>query len=681
MQRENLCDKRLEAAQRNKTREWNLNELETVLKQLKNNKSKDPLDSPNELFKPANIGSDLKMAVLCLMNQIKAQQKIPSSLKLCNITSIFKNKGSKKDFENYRGVFRVVTLRSILDKLIYNDEYPGIDENLSDTNVGARKNRNIRDNIFVINAITNEAVKKKLKGIDMQIFDVYKCFDKLWAKECINDLYECGFTNDKLPLLVKENVDAQVAIKIAGGLTRRTSVTNVVMQGTVWGSLMGTTTMDKLGKLAYETPNNLYHYKGVPIPPLGMVDDIIAVSNVENTTKTNVMINTFIESKKLKLSESKCFRLHIGKEHENCPSLKVHEHNMKESEREKYLGDIVDSNGKVQATIESRTKKGQGIITEIMSIINEIPFGEHQTEVALKLREAMFINGMLFNSESWHGVTKANVAALEVVDQSLLRAILNAHRGTTKEFLYLETGAVPISWILPQRRINFLKHILTRNKKELLRKVFEAQRENPTQGDFIKLVESDLEKFGLKYEDVASEEMSKQKLKKMLREKGQYGAFVELYKNLQTSSKVRNIKYNKLELQDYLKSKLTKEEQNMITAIRSKCVREIKTNFGNMYKGCQHCPMKCDEEAPNQDTQEHILTCEALGGSTADINFMHAGSVDQRLLGKEFLRLMLKRAQLLEGVPTSRECCRLPGALLDQRTAQQGGAAATQSFV
>ena len=87
------------------------------------------------------------------MNQIKQQQKIPSSLKYCNITSIYKNKGSKKDFENYRGIFRVVTLRNILDKLIYNDEYPTIDANLTDSNVGARQKRNIRDNIFVINAI------------------------------------------------------------------------------------------------------------------------------------------------------------------------------------------------------------------------------------------------------------------------------------------------------------------------------------------------------------------------------------------------------------------------------------------------------------------------------------------------------------------------------------------------
>ena len=65
----------------------------------------------------------------------------------------------------------------------------------------------------MINAVLNEAVKRKLKGIDMQVFDVYKCFDKLWAKECLNDLYENGFDNDKLPLLYEENVNAQIAIK------------------------------------------------------------------------------------------------------------------------------------------------------------------------------------------------------------------------------------------------------------------------------------------------------------------------------------------------------------------------------------------------------------------------------------------------------------------------------------
>ena len=75
------------------------------------------------------------------------------------------------------------------------------------------------------------------------------------------------------------------------------------MQGTVWGSLMCTTSMDKLGKIAYSMQDSLYKYKGVPVPPLGMVDDIINVSTVENTARMNKCINTFIESKKLRFRQ------------------------------------------------------------------------------------------------------------------------------------------------------------------------------------------------------------------------------------------------------------------------------------------------------------------------------------------------------------------------------------------
>ena len=80
---------------------------------------------------------------------------------------------------------------------------------------------------------------------------------------------------------------------------------------------------------------------------------------------------------------------------------------MKEADSVRYLGDVIHTNGTIQATIENRKKKGEGIIAEILSIINEIPLGKHKTEVAIKLREAMLLNGILFNSEAWHGVTLA----------------------------------------------------------------------------------------------------------------------------------------------------------------------------------------------------------------------------------------------------------------------------------
>ena len=107
----------------------------------------------------------------------------------------------------------------------------------------------------------------------------------------------------------------------------------------------------------------------------------------------------------------------------------------------------------------------------------------------MKLREAMLLNGILYNSEAWHGLTEAHVKTLQSIDEDLLRRVLKAHGKTPLEFLYLEKGAVPIKWILAQRRINFLKCILSKDSTELVRIVFEAQKQDPTPGDFIKLVE------------------------------------------------------------------------------------------------------------------------------------------------------------------------------------------------
>ena len=204
-EKEQLCYKRLEIAKNNKTEPWTIDDLETVLNHLKKNKSRDPLGYTNEIFRPEVAGKDLKKAILNLMNKIKETQTFPEALEVCNISSIWKRKHSRNDFDNYRGIFRTNIFRSILDRLIYNDEYATVEASLTDSNVGARKGRNIRDNIFVINAITNSVSKEKSDSIDIQLYDVEKCFDALWLQECINDIYDAGLDNDKLPILFKEN--------------------------------------------------------------------------------------------------------------------------------------------------------------------------------------------------------------------------------------------------------------------------------------------------------------------------------------------------------------------------------------------------------------------------------------------------------------------------------------------
>ena len=336
-------------------------------------------------------------------------------------------------------------------------------------------------------------------------------------------------------------------------------------------------------------PDILYKYNGVPIPPLGMVDAILTVTNVENSLEINKLVNTFMESKKLRLSHKKCVQMHVGRGHENCPALNVHEIKMNVTDNEKYLGDMMIKKGTIQSNIEKRKSKGDGIVAEILSIINEIPLGKHWIEVALQLREAMLINGVLFNSEAWHGVTLAHIVKLESIDEALLRGILKAHLKTPKEFLYLKTGAVPLRWIISQRRINYMNHILQRNDNELVKKVLLAQKNNPVQGDFVKLVQNDLKELGLTYEQVSSSKMTKIALKSHARNV----AFNKLKEIQSKHTKVKHINYSIFQTQPYLQSEImSQSEAEILTAVRSHCLRGIKDNFPKIFDRYLNCPLK-----------------------------------------------------------------------------------------
>ena len=91
-----------------------------------------------------------------MLNLVKNKEIYPDIFKPLNITSLYKRKGEKSDFDNDRGIFNVVKIRSILDKLVYNDKSSIIDSNMSSSNIGGRKNRNIRDHLFVVNAVLHE---------------------------------------------------------------------------------------------------------------------------------------------------------------------------------------------------------------------------------------------------------------------------------------------------------------------------------------------------------------------------------------------------------------------------------------------------------------------------------------------------------------------------------------------
>ena len=255
-----LWNLRLEELKARTTKMWTVENLDKVLKGLKNNKTRDPLGLINEIFKTGVLGDDLKLAILELLNSIKLEQKLPKFMQLANITTIYKKKCSRQDMNNDRGIFVVCVLRMILDSLIYQEKYPLLDTGMSNSNIGARKNRNIRDHLFIVYGIINSVLNGEDDPVDIQIYDVEKCFDALWLEDFMLDLYETlppEARDDELSLLYKINQDNYVAVNTVVGQTERVNMKNIVMQGGKWGPLKCSNTMDIIGKKCVAPADNI----------------------------------------------------------------------------------------------------------------------------------------------------------------------------------------------------------------------------------------------------------------------------------------------------------------------------------------------------------------------------------------------------------------------------------------
>ena len=461
---------------------WSMADLESVLSSLKKNKCRDPTGLINELFSTESAGKDLMKSMLMLFNSIKVNNTIPTFMKIADISAIYKGKGSKNDLHSERGIFIVSIYCSIIMKLLYREKYNTIDQNMSHSQIGARKNMNIRNHSWVLNAVIHDALKNKLcSPIDVQILDIKQCFDSLWSEECLNDLFQYGIQDSTLNLLYNACQDSHVAVRTPVGVTERKNVDKTVMQGDVWGPIFCATTIDSFGKECINDNKYLYKYKGKDIPPLSMIDDLACITTCgPDTVQSNSFINYKISSKKLQCGIERCKKMHIGRTQNEvtCPELYVDgwkEHYVNnvetnvvkvkdtyegsapinQTENEKYLGDILSSDGKNYKNVLSRKNKCTALSNEIFAMIAEMLLA-----LSILLRNTMLVSSLLINSETWYSLSKSDIKRLESVDERFMRKLLNCPSKTPINLMYLEMGCLPLRFIIQSRRLNFLKYIL-----------------------------------------------------------------------------------------------------------------------------------------------------------------------------------------------------------------------------
>ena len=278
------------------------------------------------------------------------------------------------------------------------------------------------------------------------------------------------------------------------------------------------------------------------------------------------------------------------------------------------FSNCISSDKKIDENIKMRHDKGLGIVNQIISILKEVSFGNFHFEIGLLLRITMLVNGILFNTEAMFNIQQKHIDQLEECDKIFMRKLFDSGHGTPIESFYIESSAWPLRYIIMGRKFMFYWALLRKNEDELVKAVFNAQREFPSRkkDDWVSEVQGDLKSCNISYSDEEIKTMSKNKFKMIVREAIDLKVMSYLIELQGKHSKSKSLVYSSV-MQPYLRSnKLSTEIEKFLFKLRTRMFR-IKLNFSSLYKNSSLCSL-C-KDAYTTKNEQHLLVCPILSNN------------------------------------------------------------------
>ena len=191
----------------------------------------------------------------------------------------------------------------------------------------------------------------------------------------------------------------------------------------------------------------------------------------------------------------------------------------------------------------------------------------------------------------------------------------------------------------------------------MLYKLFKAQEENPLQGDFVNLVKDDFKLIDVPYDENRIKSMSKKQFKIFVKKKIREAAFKYLMFAKEDKSKIKDLKYRKLESQKYLSSKLfSNYEVELLSKLRSRNL-DLKSNFKTKFTFNNVTDLKCSLNGCDEvEDQPHIMKCKQILDNldqtyeVSDICYedIFSKSKKQNRVTKLYVALLDVRSKLLQ---------------------------------
>ena len=257
-----------------------------------------------------------------------------------------------------------------------------------------------------------------------------------------------GVKDSDLHLIYNANKEIYMSVKTSGGLTDRDKITNSVLQGDTWSPILASVQVDSIGKAVEEANIGYFYQNQLPISMLGLVDDVVGVTEAGfKAQQLNAILNVKTSEKGLQYGISKCKSMIIGNS-DNCidsdllidsweqnyvENVDTGENTMVEkfvgevpigrATEYKYLGFIISAKGDNMANISAMKRKSIGIIRTLLYKLDEMNLQQYYFECSMIYFNVMLRGSILYASETYYNLTEKHLRIIERIEEEFLRKI------------------------------------------------------------------------------------------------------------------------------------------------------------------------------------------------------------------------------------------------------------------
>ena len=268
----------LEIASRMDPLYTNEEDLEESIKDLKVRKCADGTGWKNEFIKFG--GEGMKESLLTLFREMERERYTPSEWNDMIIKSLHK-KGDVLEMDYKRGIFLTNVISKLYEKVVKRRDKEKVDARTSKNQVGGKTKRCPGDHMLVLVDVLQR--NKRLNRKTYLVFgDAVKCFDKLWLRDCLLELYKAGVPPQDIEMLYSMNKEASVTVRTPVGESKPFTCEEIVKQGTVWGPELCCISTDGINRIGENCESNTGK---VAFGILGFMDDLFGLGSPNKVRK------------------------------------------------------------------------------------------------------------------------------------------------------------------------------------------------------------------------------------------------------------------------------------------------------------------------------------------------------------------------------------------------------------